>query len=486
MKRTIDKPKVFISYAWSSDDYKQKIVSFATALMQSAVDVVLDQWSLEPGNDTYSFMEQSVNDPAVTNVLIMLDKVYKEKADGRTGGVGTETQIISPEIYGIVNQTKFIPVVFERGDNGEICKPTFLTHALHFDLSQEETFTTEFQRLVRWLYGIKQDPKPEISSAPPTWLEQSSIVPVKNIIAYQSLDKIADMSIKTSLLEEYLEKITDSIQAFSATSDDNADIAACQKIINQYNQTKAIRDSYLQLLSNAKNIATLAQYIRDFFENTNRAIYGSSANTDHKEMQYILMKELFIYTISYFLKNKDYNSVYQILSYTYIDSSSIGANTATFTDLIYVNDDRLSSAMRFRDNRRYYNGTGALWVENISEKFSVADLVFADEMIYNYCVLSAMNAGQNIWFPALYIYRGRGSCNNVQEFAVQMKSRERLSRVIALFGYNDADTFIRDYTAKYAEYINSPNEINRGYPEDFGIANVLFKYIKPDDMGKLN
>lgn len=41
-------------------------------------------------------MEQSVTDATITNVLILLDPVYEKKANERHGGVGTETQIISP------------------------------------------------------------------------------------------------------------------------------------------------------------------------------------------------------------------------------------------------------------------------------------------------------------------------------------------------------------------------------------------------------
>ena len=125
MRNRIEHPKVFISYAWGSEDYKIKVLSFATDLMNDGIEVILDQWSLKEGNDTYAFMEQSATDPTITNVLILLDPVYEKKANGRDGGVGTETQIISPEIYNKVIQEKFLPVIFERGIKGEITKPQY-------------------------------------------------------------------------------------------------------------------------------------------------------------------------------------------------------------------------------------------------------------------------------------------------------------------------------------------------------------------------
>ena len=114
MRATIDKPKVFISYAWGDKDNQQRVLSFAESLILVGIDVLLDKWDLKEGNDKYAYMEKSVTDSSVTNVLLLLDKNYTEKADSRKGGVGDETQIISPEIYGKVSQTKFLPIFFSK------------------------------------------------------------------------------------------------------------------------------------------------------------------------------------------------------------------------------------------------------------------------------------------------------------------------------------------------------------------------------------
>ena len=69
-------------------------------------------WSLKEGHDLNSFMEQMVTDPAIKGVIVVSDAKYAaEKADARKGGVGTESQIISQEVYQKVDQEKFIPVV---------------------------------------------------------------------------------------------------------------------------------------------------------------------------------------------------------------------------------------------------------------------------------------------------------------------------------------------------------------------------------------
>lgn len=103
-------PKVFISYSWSNDDIT---MALAERLMSHGVEVILDKWDLKEGQDKYAFMEQCVNNPEVDRVLIVCDQKYADKANNREGGVGDETVIISTEIYGKVNQEKFIPIITE-------------------------------------------------------------------------------------------------------------------------------------------------------------------------------------------------------------------------------------------------------------------------------------------------------------------------------------------------------------------------------------
>lgn len=109
-------PKVFISYSWTNQDHVDWVENLAKRLVAAGVDVVFDQWSLKKGHDKLAFMESMVTDKDVKHVLAICDAKYAAKADGREGGVGTESQIISPEVYTRVTQEKFIPLVRETSD----------------------------------------------------------------------------------------------------------------------------------------------------------------------------------------------------------------------------------------------------------------------------------------------------------------------------------------------------------------------------------
>jgi hypothetical protein len=159
-------PKVFISYSWSTAEHQGFVLELATTLRGHGVDAVLDKWDLKPGQDKYVFMESMVVDPDVGRVLVVCDRKYQEKANSRAGGVGTESQIISQELYGKVKQTKFIPVVCEYDDEGQPCLPVFMKGLIYIDLSSEERYGDGLDQLLRLIYDQPFHQKPQLGAAP--------------------------------------------------------------------------------------------------------------------------------------------------------------------------------------------------------------------------------------------------------------------------------------------------------------------------------
>ena len=136
-----ERPKVFISYSWSSQAHRDRIREYAERLIGDNVDVILDQWHLREGQDKNAFMEKMTTDPTVTHVLVFLDKQYATKANQRKAGVGTESQIISQEVYKKVDQEKFIPIACELDENEEAYSPTFFASRIWIDFSSPERRT---------------------------------------------------------------------------------------------------------------------------------------------------------------------------------------------------------------------------------------------------------------------------------------------------------------------------------------------------------
>lgn len=141
--------KVFISYSWTPEENKNKTFELAKKLDKAGIEVILDQTHLKFGHDKYAFMEKMATDTTIDKVLIVCNKDYAEKANARSGGVGDESMIITPELYGKIEQTKFIPVVFEKDSQGNAYLPSYLKRILYVDLSDDTNYNKNFYSLLK-------------------------------------------------------------------------------------------------------------------------------------------------------------------------------------------------------------------------------------------------------------------------------------------------------------------------------------------------
>lgn len=165
-------PKVFISYSWACQQFATEL---ACALRTDGVDVKFDRWDLKVGDDKFCFMEQCVVDPAIDKVLILSDKTYAQKANNRNGGVGNETSLISADVYEKSQQQKFIPVVIEKDENGNVFLPAYLKSRMYVDFSSRDLTGAEYQNLLRVVYEKDAVPRPPLGT-PPTWLTEEPAV----------------------------------------------------------------------------------------------------------------------------------------------------------------------------------------------------------------------------------------------------------------------------------------------------------------------
>src|SRR5688572_14134477 len=191
-------PKVFISYSWSSQSHRLLVIEWAERLVADGIDVVLDAYDLKEGHDKYAFMERMVTDESVTHVLVMSDQNYAEKADARKAGVGTESQIISKEVYEKVDQSKFIPIVTEFDESGNPFLPTYLKSRIWIDFSTPEAVNGNWERLIRFIYGKPLHEKPKLGK-PPVYISSDVAIPTSHVQAKFNSLKQAILQGKTGL-----------------------------------------------------------------------------------------------------------------------------------------------------------------------------------------------------------------------------------------------------------------------------------------------
>ena len=141
--------------------HKQWVRGLATRLRGDGVDVVLDQWELQPGDRLPAFMETAVREHDY--VLIVCTPHYKQRSDARQGGVGYEGDIMTGELLGQGNERKFIPLL-RRGENTEAL-PSWLAGKYYIDLREGSDVERAYQDLLTTLLGTRVEP-PRLGAPP--------------------------------------------------------------------------------------------------------------------------------------------------------------------------------------------------------------------------------------------------------------------------------------------------------------------------------
>src|SRR5512135_324913 len=149
-------PKAFISYSWDDEAHKEWARQLATRLRADGVDVTLDRWHSAPGNQIPAFMERAVRENDF--VIAVCTPRFKERSDGRGGGVGYEGDIVTAYAFTGGDKRKFIPVL-RRGSWSEAA-PTWLLARAKIDLSGDPYSASEDEELLRTLHGARKGAPP--------------------------------------------------------------------------------------------------------------------------------------------------------------------------------------------------------------------------------------------------------------------------------------------------------------------------------------
>lgn len=155
-------PRVFISYSHDDDAHKQWVYKLACRLVESGVDVILDQWDLPLGSNLIKFMEHGLSNS--DRVLIICTDNYNRKSNQGLGGVGYEKIILTAELFLDQDTTKFISCI--RGVTDKLKTPLCLSGRAYIDFTDDAKFDTSTNSLLHELHGVPQRPKPNLGENP--------------------------------------------------------------------------------------------------------------------------------------------------------------------------------------------------------------------------------------------------------------------------------------------------------------------------------
>ncbi len=476
--------KVFISYSWGNKEHQDWIVNLGTRLMDDTVDVVLDRWSLKDGHDIHSFMEEMVKSDEIFRVIIICNAKYKEKADGREGGVGTETQIITPSIYTNQKQEKFIPIVLERDENGNPFLPIYLSSRKYIDFSKEEDFEDSYEELLRNILEAPAIPKPKIGNRVPLYITENTI----NLSETNSkLRTIQNQLNKTQKLQpkyanDFIDAFLEKLWEFELGEYSNDINSYGSMLFDTLKSYKPLREDFIKFVDilSSSDVEIDADIFIEFFENA--PLYErprenvGSWNGAKFDIFKIIFQELFIYTIAVCLKNKSYSLTADLLHSKYYSKDTYAReqrpNRYTF---LYKYHEHLETYMHNVYNK--ITGFGDYLITNLSEQVGKETLILSDTLCYFVSYLDDIigNSYYDKWFPNTYLYNQR----NKFSFFEKLTSKKHFEKVKAVFGV-DNENELKEKLIKIKSTSTEKIRYGRGA---FNDVPFIFDLVNPETIG---
>jgi hypothetical protein len=430
-------PKVFISYSWSNSD---RVLDLAQRLMSDGIDVVLDVWELKEGQDKYAFMERSVTDESISKVLMICDKQYAEKANNREGGVGDETMVISPEVYAKATETKYLPVIFERSEDGKEYVPAYLKTLIYFDLSNDDVYEKNYESLIRNIHNKPQHSKPVLGKMPEYLNEESVSLSairgtVKQIQTFDGKNQAKISHLQRKFNDEYVKTLIEFVPQAGDDYDD--------RLLRQIDATKPLRDLYYDYIEALiLGGIDISNSLGGFFEQLYNGLYATNGRNSYRDSEFefgfFLVWEMFVGTTAILLHYESYKQLRDLLERTYFLNSNP-----------YSTNPKPSSYIRFRHycahiekvikpkqpDPRLHTLTGD--IASKREKLPILStkaIANADVVLYQLSDCLEICETAWSWYPTMYVYLGSGFTDDAQPIWKKMISKRHCESLFPLFG----------------------------------------------------
>ncbi|HET6256723.1 MAG TPA: SEFIR domain-containing protein [Puia sp.] len=468
-------PKIFISYSWSSPEHEDWVLSLASRLTNDGIDVVLDKWSLKEGNDKYSFMESMVTSSEIHRVLIILDRRYAKKADERASGVGTETIIISPKIYSNTAQEKFIPIVAELDEAGQPFLPAYLEGRIYIDLSNPDSFETNYERLLRNIHNKPSHSKPPIGKIPEYLEDEPTAIFATSAIVRGMQSQIDKHPQRVnSLSRDFLNAYFAALMEFRLPKNSNDWGAAILSNLDKY---IVLRDDYLRFISIASNdyLKLDSNIVIGIFEKIPSLFSPGDGGGSWTVAQFdnfrFICHELFLYTIEAVLRSQNFEMLADLFHQPYLVQDRFrGSNDPQTYEAFCFSINSINTSYNRASNQQYLNPQADLLIQRLPVSIKKDWFVEADLLCYYVGLLN-----ERRWFPITYIYR-EGFRTDFQFFN-KLVSKKYCELVLPVLGFQSTN----ELRQKIIEANDRQRQQPFGYSSRHSVAEIA-RIINPENI----
>lgn len=407
-------PRAFISYSWSSPSHETWVLGLATRLREDGVEAILDKWDLKPGHDSIQFMEQMVTDSSVSKVLIICDRVYSEKANGRAGGVGTESQIISPELYGKGAQDKFAALTTENDENNKAYVPVFYKGRIYFDFSADTNYERSYDELLRWIFDKPLHVKPPIGRLP-DYLTGQTRPPLPGASALKRAEEAlkTGSTASTGMLREFSEQFIGNLESYRLIQSEGKPFD--EDVLSSLAELRLVADQMYSALTAFSRYTTQGSNLSWYFrilENVNQKSFRPDGVSSWQSNQFdnfkFLSHELFVGSLAILLAEERFDLGEAMLAQRYLYRGDSDSGPVAHS---YVGFSHDIQSFELRKQRLKLNRL-SLHADILSERYASHSPSFmafmqAEFILYLRSAIHYKGNHSEIWWPQSLLYATR-------------------------------------------------------------------------------
>ncbi len=382
-------------------------------------------------------MEKMVTDTSITKVILICDKAYAVKADGRASGVGTEAQIISAEVYTKQAQDKFVAVIAEKDESGKAYLPVYYKSRIYIDLSEPELYSENFEKLLRWIFNKPLFIKPELGKVPSFITDANATLLGTSALAKRVIEGIkTDKSYYVGALEEYLTVFSENLERFrigegSGEIDD--------RIVKSTEEFLPFRNEFLQVitaLSQYSNTITHMPRIHKFFESLATYFWRKPDTNYYNEWGFdnfkFIVHELFLYALAILLRAENFEAATYLTSEMYYISENPDTGRSKTTSYSIFRQYLPSLVHR---NQRLNLHRISVRADMLEQRSKTSGLQFRHLMQADFiCFIKASLSDEN-WWPETLLYANRQY--DAFEIFARSVSKAYLSKTLKLLVVSD-------------------------------------------------
>ncbi len=437
-------PKAFISYSWSSEGHQKWVLRLATELRESGVDVTLDIWDLKEGHDAHAFMEQMVTDPTVEKVIMVCDKIYMDKANARSGGVGTEAQIITPELYGKQQQDKLVAIIAERDREGNAYLPAFFKSRIYIDLSDDAVYSEGFEKLLRWAFDKPQNVKPMLGAVP-GFLTTETVQPVLPTAAKfrRAIAMLrGGQAHAGAAASEYFSTLVGSLEAirikgadFTVHTFDDAVVKNIEEFLPYRNECATLFDVLAKYGRGEENIDILQIFFEGILSyTTNPEDVTSYQEWDYDNFRFIV-HELFLIAVATLMKQGKFSDLARFLESQYYVRAGVRKGQVKGYGVFAPQTMR---SLQHRNQRLDLHRI-SVHADLLKERCKGLPVEFDDLMQADFVMFLRARLTGEQWWPVTTVFMG--FMGGAFEVFARSKSRRYFDRIAPMLGVVGVERF---------------------------------------------